>query len=344
MPAPYYDGRMNHIVRNSNEVRWGVIGAGNVVERKSGMPLITLPGSRWIALMRRNQESARRIAARFEVPQVYDNADDLFANEEINAVYIATPPSTHAILALKALESGKNVYLEKPMAMTTSEAELIAEAVAASGKKLVMAHYRRALPAFIKIKKLLDSGAIGKVLFGRIQILQPETVNSSLITSTEDNWRLDPSVSGGGLFHDLAPHQLDLCLHWFGPARSSQGYSCRVGMGPADDYVTGSVQFESGVSIDGIWCFTVDSEEHSADEFVVYGSEGLIRFSFFGEKVILDVGNEVTVFDFAHPEWIQEPMIARTVRYFQDDGPNPCAAADGVETMKIIDTFTNLQN
>lgn len=322
---------MNH---RDTDIRWGVIGAGDVVEKKSGMPLLTVPGSRWIGLTRRNQEMARRVAERFQVPRIYENADDLLADNQINAVYIATPPSTHASLAVRALESGKNVYLEKPMAMNSSEAGLIADALAASGKKLVMAHYRRALPAFVRIKELLDTGAVGKVLFARIQLLQPESVH------TEGDWRLDPLVSGGGLFHDLAPHQLDLCLHWFGPLKTSGGVSYTSGPGPADDYVAGNVVFESGVHLDGLWCFSVDSAGHSADDFVIYGSEGLIRFPFFGEKVILETGNDVQVFDFPPPLWLQEPMIARTVRYFQDEGPNPCDAADGVETMKIIDSFT----
>lgn len=316
------------------EIRWGVIGAGDVVERKSGMPLSTVPGSRWIALMRRNHESALRVARRFKVPRIYSNSDELIADSDINAVYIATPPSTHTALALKALESGKNVYLEKPMAMNSDEALKIADAVNASGQKLVMAHYRRALPAFMEVKSLLDSGAIGKPLFGRIRILQ---------TESDGNWRVNPAISGGGFFHDLSPHQFDLCLHWFGPVESASGYSCRLGRGLADDYVSGLLSFKSGFRLDGLWCFSVDSDEHAADEFVIYGSEGLIRFSFFGETVALETAAGVQTIEFTLPQWLQEPMITQTVRYFQDKGPNPCPVQDGVDTMKIIDTFTKTE-
>ncbi len=323
---------------NDNEVRWGVIGAGDVVEHKSGMPLNTVSGSRWIALMRRNQETARKIADRFKVPLVYEDADRLLENDEINAVYIATPPSSHARLAINALEAGKNVYLEKPMAMNVSEAQKIAAAVGKSGKKLVVAHYRRAVPAFVKVKELIDSGAVGKVLFVGIRMLQPD--DSTLIAGTELPWRLDPSVSGGGLFHDLSPHQLDLCLHWFGNLSSGSGTSRNLRKtNSADDYVAGHLRFESGVELNGLWCFGIDSSAHAVDRCEIFGTSGRLRFSFFGESIEIELDAGSKAFTFTKPEWIQEPMIARTVRYFLGEGENPCPAEDGVETMRMIEVL-----
>jgi len=324
---------------NDNEVRWGVIGAGDVVEHKSGMPLNTVTGSSWIALMRRNQEAARKIAGRFKVPLIYEDANRLLENDEINAVYIATPPSSHALMAINALEAGKNVYLEKPMAMNVSEAQEIAAAVRKSGKKLVVAHYRRAVPAFVKVKELIDSGTIGKVLFVGIRMLQAD--DSTLIAGTELPWRLDPSVSGGGLFHDLSPHQLDLCLHWFGKMSSGSGTSRNLRKtNSADDYVAGHFRFENGVELNGLWCFGIDSSAHVEDRCEIFGTSGRLRFSFFGDSIEIDLGTGSKAFTFTKPEWIQEPMIARTVRYFLGEGENPCPADDGVETMRMIEILS----
>jgi 1,5-anhydro-D-fructose reductase (1,5-anhydro-D-mannitol-forming) len=93
---------------SNSDIRWGVIGAGDVVERKSGMPLKTLKGSSWTALMRRNLDEGRRIARHFDVPNVYGQVSQILEDPRVNAVYIATPPSSHASLAIQALEAGKS--------------------------------------------------------------------------------------------------------------------------------------------------------------------------------------------------------------------------------------------
>ena len=338
----------------TTEVRWGVVGAGDVVERKSGLPLVTVPGSRWIALTRRNPEAARRIADRFGVTQVCLNAEDLIARPEINAVYVATPPSTHAEFAVKALEAGKAVYLEKPMARNADEAQFIVDAVDRTGGKLVVAHYRRAQPSFLKLKELLDGGSIGKVLFVRILLLQP--ADPSPASAAAIPWRLDPRVSGGGLFHDLSPHQLDLLCHWFGPVVRSSGYAANFagrdfrnneregsqyhGALPPADYVSGRMEFQNGVQFEGTWCFCVDAPERAVEECVIYGSRGRLTFPFFGRDVVLENGEGTKRLPFDPPLWVQEPMIHRTVQYFLGEGGNPSTAAEGLETMKIIDSFS----
>ncbi|MDF1567693.1 MAG: Gfo/Idh/MocA family oxidoreductase [Spirochaetaceae bacterium] len=327
---------------SNSDIRWGVIGAGDVVERKSGMPLKTLNGSSWTALMRRNLDEGRRIARRFGVPNVYGKVSQILEDPRVNAVYIATPPSSHASLAIQALGAGKSVYLEKPMALNADEARLIVDAVAETGGKLTVAHYRRALPAFLKVGELLSSGAVGTPLFARIRVLQPTV--SSIAAAEADSWRLNPQVSGGGLFHDLSPHQLDLMLRWFGDMTEGSGRSaCLLGGDVGDgapDYVAGNMRLSTGVEFDGLWCFAVDSPDRSAEDCEIYGSTGRIRFSFFGEKIQLESSRNSEVFSFAKPEWIQESMIARTVDYFLGDGPNPCSAEDGLETMRMMDALS----
>ncbi len=263
-------------------ISWGLIGAGDVVERKSGPAFQNIEGSECVALMRRNQAEAERVSRSLHVPRVYSVLDDLLADSSINAVYIATPPSSHAEFAIRSLSAGKDVYLEKPVAMNTAEAMEISRAWKKSGRKLSVAYYRRALPAFEKVKNLLADSAVGDVRFIRIRVLQP--AGSRLIAQTKENWRLIPSVSGGGLFHDLAPHQLDLMLLWFGIPRSVQGRALNLsGDSAADDYVSGDIQFESGPVLSGVWNFCIDSSNRAEDLCEIFGSEGCLSFSFFGE-------------------------------------------------------------
>ena len=134
-------------------INWGIIGCGDVAEVKSGPAFQKTVNSELLGVMRRNREKAKDFALRHQVPISTDKAEELLCHDEINSIYIATPPSTHLDYALEALAAGKNVYLEKPMTLTSIEAEKIVKAVKKSKGKLTVAHYRRELPAFKKVKK-----------------------------------------------------------------------------------------------------------------------------------------------------------------------------------------------
>jgi len=96
-------------------IKWGIIGCGDVAEVKSGPAFQKIINSELIAVMRRNGEKAKDFAKRHNVPFFYNTVDDIINHPEINAIYIATPPSTHLEIAKKCLAANKFVYLEKPM-------------------------------------------------------------------------------------------------------------------------------------------------------------------------------------------------------------------------------------
>ncbi|MGB5944138.1 MAG: Gfo/Idh/MocA family oxidoreductase [Leeuwenhoekiella sp.] len=320
-------------------INWGIIGCGDVAEVKSGPAFSRIANSHLLSVMRRDATKAADFAKRHKVPEWHSDADHLIQDPNIQALYIATPPSTHLEYALKAIEAGKYVYLEKPVTLNAKEAVRLCEAVKQSGGKLTVAHYRRQLPAFLKVGELLSNNAIGDVRCAKISIIQP--LESSLIRKTKGNWRLDASLSGGGYFHDIAPHQLDLMLNYFGDIKTSSGHSGSLNtVYAADDIVLGSAIFKNDVFFNGVWAFnaSVVSQE---DNCTIYGSEGAISFSFYGEEVHLNTPSNRTSFKFKNPKHIQEPMIAATVDYFLDKGPNPCPAHEALTVMKLMDSFTN---
>jgi len=321
-------------------IKWGMIGCGDVTELKSGPAFSLVKGSELVAVMRRDKVKAADYALRHGVKRWYSDAEELLNDPQINAVYIATPPSSHKEYAIRALKKGLNVYLEKPVTLNAREARDIVEMCSASRARLSVAHYRRALPMFIYVKDLLDTHAIGDVRTVRISMWQVE--RPKLIADTVDNWRLNPEVSGGGYFHDLAPHQLDLMVYFFGRPLLMTGFACnQSGTTAADDHVTGVAQFASDISLTGSWSFNV-SEADQVDECLIVGSEGSIRFPFFGRTVTLKISqpSNEQVKEFEMPKHIQQPMIEHVVNFFQNESPNPCSIDDALLSMEMMDAFS----
>ena len=320
-------------------IRWGIIGVGDVCEVKSGPGFYKAPGSQLLAVMRRNGDKARDYAQRHGVPLWYSSAEALLANPDIDAVYIATPPAQHKGYALAALRAGKQVYIEKPVTLNAAECDDILQAIGDTGGKVCAAHYRRFVPCFNRFIEIIRSGAIGTPLLVQLDMLQPAA--SKIITTTEDNWRVNPALSGGGLFHDLAPHQLDLMLHWFGPVVSANGGGINQRqLTPADDCVHGWAQLQSGVMLQGRWHFAV-APSQTRDLCEVIGTNGKLSINFFGQQVIrLSNADGDQEFTIPNPQHIQQPMIEQVNAYFRGERENPCSIEEARQVMALIDCFS----
>lgn len=282
--------------------------------------------------MRRDAKKAEDFANRHQVQLWYDDALELLKNKNITAVYIATPPSSHLKMAIQALKAGKDVYLEKPMVVSVKEALELKKAVEESNNKLVVAHYRRHLPMYVKVKNLIDSNRIGTIQNVDIKYFKEHKPDA--------NWRLDPSISGGGYFQDIAPHQIDLMYYFFGAYQSVKGFSVNQEANyTVSDTVNGIMAFKNGIQFRGIWSFDVPSVAET-DNCTIYGSKGYITFSFFGNKVSLISNEDTETFDFEHPEHIQQPFIQETVDYFLGKRNNPCTVKEGVIVNEIMQTFS----
>ena len=163
----------------------------------------------------------------------------------VNAVYIATPPSSHFEYVKLSLKAGiKQIYVEKPVTLDANEAKQLKAEADSHGAKLVVAHYRNSLPMFQYIHNLIIDKIVGEVRSVNIR----QHRHSEGASSADGNWRIDPSISGGGLFHDIAPHTLALVQMMFGNAEDVYGLKMRQGQtdGP-ENLVTGLYRLpESG--------------------------------------------------------------------------------------------------
>lgn len=316
-------------------IQWGIIGCGDVCEVKSGPAFNKIPHSRLVAVMRRNEEKVRDYAKRHEVPKWYTDAGRLIADPEVNAVYVATPPDSHALYAIQAMKAGKPVYVEKPMSIHFSGCEEMITVSEETGVALFVAYYRRGLPAFRQVKTWIEEGAIGEVRMAEIRLLQPHRESD---WTEEKSWRVDPAQAGGGYFADLASHQLDLMDYFLGPIETVNGQASNLeGLYSAEDHVSACWKFESGAVGAGLWAFGSPAGLRD-DSIRITGTEGCIYFPCFSAgNFVLESKQGKTIFQPEYPVHIQQPFIESVVAELRGEGYCYGTAYSAARTNSIID-------
>ncbi|MEE9255094.1 MAG: phytanoyl-CoA dioxygenase family protein [Pseudomonadales bacterium] len=247
----------------SNSIGWGVIGCGDVVTRKTGPCLQEIAGSRIVAAMRRSQAAAEIVARRLYVPVWTTDAAEVIGHPRVNAIYVATPPASHLEYALAACEARKPCLVEKPAGRSDEECRQMVEAFRAANVPLFVSYYRRYLPRFLKVKEILDSGALGTILSIDFRLHKPPR---------KGDWRQTPRVSGGGQFYDLACHMLDVFDFWFGPIElTGSTVTNAIPLHHAEDAVALSFRTQEGAVGNALWNF---ASTHAVDELVIEGLGG----------------------------------------------------------------------
>lgn len=318
------------------KINWGIIGCGDVTELKSGPAFNKVEGSHLLGVMRRNGDLAADYAHRHNVPFSTNNADELINHPQINAIYVATPPDTHALYAIKAMQAGKAVYVEKPMAMNYQQCVEMNQVSQSTGMPLFVAYYRRTLPGYLKVNELVEQGVIGNVIAVNIELIRPPQATE--LKSAENWWRVNPEISGGGIFYDLASHQLDFLDYMFGPIQKVSGYCRNVQqLYPAEDTVVANFQFENGVVGNGIWSFVSD-EASKRDIIEIHGTKGRIVFSGFNhEPIQLHTSSGSIEFPYLNPENIQYNLIKQVVEALQNGSPCVSTGETAARTNQILE-------
>jgi predicted dehydrogenase len=323
------------------EIKWGMIGCGNVTEKKAGAPAINkVPHSKLVAVMARDIEKAKDYAQRHDVPRFYDDVDALINDEEVNAIYIATPPDVHLEYTRNALHAGKPVYVEKPMARNFAECEEMDRISRETGIPLFVAYYRRVHPYFVKLKELIDQKVVGDVRLINIA-LHWQAYDEEVGENPKPRWRVFPEISGGGHFHDLASHQFDFLEYAFGKIKYAKGIARnQAGLYKADDIVVANFEFESGILGNGSWCYTVNKEQR-IDESRIIGTSGKITFSFFSSPFIkVETASGIKEYEVPYPAHVHQPLIETIVKELRGEGKCPSTGETGARANFIMDAIT----
>jgi len=316
-------------------IRWGIIGVGNVTEVKSGPPLYKSDHSELVAVMRRSGDKAKDFAERHGVPRWYDDGQELIHDPDVDVVYVATPTYAHKDYVIQAAQAGKHVYCEKPMAVTYEECQEMINACNSTGVSLWVAYYRRAMPRFLKIKELLDSGAIGDIVAVSLQHfreagVQPNTPESDL------HWHHIPEISGNGALVDMGSHQIDIMNYFFGNIIEVKGTATNQGgLYRTADSMSAMFRFESGMVGTGLWNYTASVYE---DSLTIVGTEGKLSFEVFAPTAIkLETRDGSESIEFGYPEHVHQPLIETIIAELNGEGQCPSTGYSAAHTAWVFD-------
>ncbi|MCA9254258.1 MAG: Gfo/Idh/MocA family oxidoreductase [Phycisphaerales bacterium] len=220
-------------------IGWGVLGCGRMADRRMAPAFRHCPSARLVAFQSRDAAKAEAFRAKHGADRAFADIDAFLADDDIRAVYIATPPGLHVEHVMRCLDAGKHVLVDKPIALNADDAMRLVETAASRRLVLGVLHQQRFHPAIRQLMKLVSDGALGTLHTVRIQI--------AMWLRLEDNWRYDPAIGGGGAAMDLAPHALDILLQALGaPCSVAATMANHCLDADVEDFCAATVEFDSG--------------------------------------------------------------------------------------------------
>jgi len=312
-----------------NELRWGVIGCGAVVERKSGPSIAQAGRSRIVAVMRRDAEKARPFAQAHAVTLVTAEARAVIQHPEVNIVYVATPPSSHLEYVLAAAAAHKHVLVEKPMGLSTGEARRMIAACEEAGVHLFVAYYRRFWPHVQKMRELLGAGRVGRPVLACLSLAAPRR------PVQQDNWRDNVAVSGGGYFVDVGSHRLDTLIFLMGAVEEVTGVAAIDAASRLEEAVALSLRFRTGA----LGAVTADYRSGRwQDRLEIVGTAGaLVSDPLDSQKFELRTTSETEEFSFTPCAAPHLGLIRHIESVLLDGVRSESSGLDGLQTEIILD-------
>lgn len=317
-------------------IHWGMVGCGNVTEKKSGPGFYKAKNSLLYGVTNRTRAKADDYAARHGVPKVYDTIEEMLADSEIDAVYIATPPGSHKEYALACAKAKKPCYIEKPVALCYEDHMEMVAAFEKAETKAFAAYYRRKLPRFLTVKELLEKQIIGDVRFVHVSYYRPAYEGEK----TGQAWHIQPEISGGGIFMDIAVHQLDALIFLLGEMTEVKSLVAnQAHYYKPEDVLSLCFSFENGAQGSGDWCFSTGTRK---DLIEIIGSKGRISFECFGTGAIVvetaengeNIMREIAV---ETPPHIQQNLIQSIVDELNGQGVCPSTLKTAANTAWVCD-------
>lgn len=312
-------------------IGWGVLGCGDITNQRGAPAINALEGSRLISFQSRTASLAAEFARRHGAPRSTASREELLADPEVAAVYVATEHHRHVEDVLAAAQAGKHVLCEKPMANSVEDCRRMIAACRANGVALQIAYYRRYYPKLLRAKELLHAGAIGEPVSVQIhctQRLEPGKM-------TPDNWRLDQALSGGGALVDTGSHRLDLLCWLLGEPELVAALAERQELPiQAPDSETLLIRMANGVHAATFHGYRTPSE----DRFEIIGTEGILSATpVDGPTLRLTASGREEVWELPRHSNVHSPLFEDFARRLAQGLPPQYTGEDGMQASRIIE-------
>lgn len=314
-----------------NRIRWGLVGCGDVARKRVAAAIQQEAQSDLVAACRRDSNALDAFCDCFGIEHAFTNANELFACENIDAVYIATPVQQHLSQTLAAAAEGKHVLLEKPMGVTPAECEQMIDACKANDVKLGVAYYRRFYPMVQRIEELLRDGAIGTPLAVSAVTATP----MSMQPGEEGYWRAVPELSGGGALMDVGSHRINVFLRLFGEITEIRALCATVAADyQVEDTALLLMRFGSGVT--GTLQCHFGCED--PDEFSIIGTGGrIVARPLNGDTLTIEVNGQVTSESHPPASNLCAPLINDFVAAIVEDRQPRVSGVEGWATNEVME-------
>ena len=330
------------------EVRVGVVGLG--MGRVHIQQYLTHPAAKIQAVCDRDEKLARKLAAEFDVPQVFTDFDEFVAKAEIDAVSLAVPNFLHKPMTLACLDRGLHVLCEKPMAMDTGEALEMRDRVRKTGMKFMIHYNQRFRPEHQYFKNLIASGKLGEVYYGTAGWRRMRGMPRF------GGWFSQKKMSGGGPLIDLGVHMLDLTRWLIGSPKAvtvSASTFAYIAKSIAieqkqeydvEDLASTLIRFDDGSSLVLEVSWALNFEEHEKVYLELSGTKGGLSNVTYDYKDTTtcifreEAGAMVKTVPLRYPPSFENAQQHFVNCILDDRNPGP-GADDGVETMRILDAI-----
>lgn len=313
---------------------WGLIGAGDIAQKRVAPAMRDLDSCRCLSVSRADSSRLGAFADQFGFQRRETDWRNLVCDPEVEAVYIATPVYLHEEQALAALEAGKPVLCEKPMALDSAGARRMIAAADDRGLALGVAYYRRFFPVVKRIRQILEEGLIGDPVLAVMENFE----SFHRKPGEPRSWLLDPELSGGGPLMDMGCHRVDLLIHLFGPVVDVSGKADNLRYRrPVEDSAAVILGFQRSMR-------AVLLSAHCAfeprDTLEIYGTRGTIRLPNLNKGDLILVTEQGESRE-SHPNGpnVHAPLIddfSRAIR----EGRLPAVTGEMAQaTTEVLDAF-----
>jgi predicted dehydrogenase len=314
------------------DVKWLLVGTGDIAHKRVAQALATVPNSRVVGVCGSSMDRVEALADRIDAKERYTDLNQALKTTGADAAYLARPVEYHASEAIAALNAGKHVLIEKPLARSAAEADSVVAAAKGADVLAGCAHYRRCSARYAHARELIQTGGLGKITLVRMAYVA--WFNPSV--DDPKRWRVDPVLAGGGPVADMGSHMFDVLIGLLGMPSEVIG-RCATLVQPyaVEDTATALLRFPDGTQATAAFGWCSKTWTH---EMEIIGSEGKLTWRpYDAGKVLLTIGREIQELDLPPAANVHQALVEDFVQAIQTGRAPVCPLAEAAKTNRVMD-------